>query len=711
MLTVVQSLLVVLVGSGSWQSYTNTNFINSLSGTDSSLVAATNGGILLIDPEVPAVAATIVNSDGLPANKCVAACRDDEGNIWVGTDGGGVGVVPADSTVAFSYRPNDLTESVSALNWHGERLLVGTDRGLYVIDVQGSFLDFDDDIIRHYSVVNAPELLSDRVLSLAVDDSYWIGTNLGVTAVDTGFGEWVSYRSPMGDSVKAIARRRDELLVGTEKGIAVFRDTAFAAVLQFPEARGVYDLEVSGADMYLATDTGVFYSDTLDASSFLLVLEEDARSLYSGQRIWVGLGGNDRAGSGLRYSRSGQTWSAFFADCIGSALVVSCAFDPVLGDIQMAHFDTYWAFSTVDPLTARWIRRSLVRGLALQLDCDSYGRTWLAHFSSSGGLTFYDPPADSWGSVQWGQSSSWNIIDAFGIDANDTKWVYNAGNVVVAVDSAGEQVVFDIPGLVPPPEGGYDFAFDSRGKAWLGLTVGLVEIDYAGSLQDQSDDSYTIHSAGLPAAEVRSVDVDVAGDVWAATSQGVAVWDGTRFAVYAEDNSGLLSDNVYRVRTDASGRVWFLCDNGLSLFDPVSNRWTNYTPQNSGLLANHEGVTRFYTSLAIDSDRGIAAIGTQRGLSVLTFGADSASELGSSILVYPNPCVLGTHLRVVVDSLPESAKVDVRTLAGRIRTELDVDEGLHRAVWEPENVASGVYLVVVHGPKGRHVERVAIVCR
>jgi len=40
---------------------------------------------------------------------------------------------------------------------------------------------------------------------------------------------------------------------------------------------------------------------------------------------------------------------------------------------------------------------------------------------------------------------------------------------------------------------------------------------------------------------------------------------------------------------------------------------------------------------------------------------------------------------------------------------LDVDAGLRRAVWRPEGVASGLYLVLVTSPVGSRVERVAVV--
>jgi len=239
--------------------------------------------------------------------------------------------------------------------------------------------------------------------------------------------------------------------------------------------------------------------------------------------------------------------------------------------------------------------------------------------------------------------------------------------------------------------------------------VGLVMVDYAGTLHDKTDDRYEILVAGLPSSEVRSCAVDPENNVWVATPQGAAVWDGEDFRVFTTGNSGLLDNNVYRVCIDASSRAWFLCQNGLSIFDQVSGRWTNFTSQNSSLIENIHGINDFYTSLEIDNEQGFAAVGTQQGLSLLNFGTDTQGQNGTHLAVYPNPCVLGVHEWVVIDSLPDQSEVEVRTLEGYLVAKLRVDRGMHRAVWRPGRIASGIYLMVVSCPQGTRVERVAVI--
>ncbi|OYD15922.1 hypothetical protein CH330_04145, partial [candidate division WOR-3 bacterium JGI_Cruoil_03_51_56] len=151
-------ILAVLSGAlTGWQSYTNTNYIHDIYGDDSAFTLATNGGLVLLDPIGLRVERTIVNTDGLPVNRCLVVAQDSAGNRWVGTDGGGLAVVPNDSDEAFVYRPNDLPERITALAVDSSRILVGTERGLYVIETNQTPLDFGDDIIQQFSVAKVHE--------------------------------------------------------------------------------------------------------------------------------------------------------------------------------------------------------------------------------------------------------------------------------------------------------------------------------------------------------------------------------------------------------------------------------------------------------------------------------------------------------------------------------------------------------------------------
>jgi len=698
------------VAAAEWKSYTNTEFVTDLAGGDSLVHVATAGGLVLVaaSADGPRVVRTLTNTEGLPSNRCLSVAQDAEGNVWVGTDGGGLAAVPKDSGRARPYRPNDLAGRITALAWDNDRLLAGSDQGLYVIETRGTRLEFDDDVLRHYLTVRVPELLSDKVISLGVRDGYWVGTNMGVTAVDTGFAQWRAFRRPLGDSVRAMAVLADNRLVlATEEGLAIEDSAGFGPLVVFDSRRRVYDLAAFGLDLYLAASTGLHKVDTTDTAGLQLILEADARAIHLGAGLWLGAGGQEPFGQGLRYQRSGQAWTWVPLGCIVSNSVSDCA-GGLDSSIYVGHHMS--VLSRIWPDGSVWWLGSPLPWV-VQVRRDSKGRIWCSHFAEDGGLSCYDPETGTWQVVQWGQRSRRNIIQAFGLDPQDTKWVFSMGGAVVAVDSLGRQQEFNLPELVSPPGGSYEFAFDSRGRVWLGLTVGLEMLDYGGTLLDKSDDRHQLFAAGLPSTEVRSVAVDGQDRVWAATPQGAAVWDGSAFQVYTPANSGLLSGDLYRVRVDGANRVWLLSDLGLSVFDPVSNRWESYTARNSGLIANALGLDGFYAALDLDDEQGIARIGTARGLSLLTYRVERESVEAPAPRVYPNPCVLGVHGGVVIDGLPPDAEVHVYALSGQPVAAVKASPGLGRAVWLPGKQASGLYLLVIRSPKGTRVERVALVQR
>jgi len=126
-------------------------------------------------------------------------------------------------------------------------------------------------------------------------------------------------------------------------------------------------------------------------------------------------------GRGFVMPTLGQSWNSYYNNCIVSAQISDCAIRST-GDIYLCHSGA--GVSWINPkgqVSGLWS----VLPVPVQVRIDSKGRVWLAHFASDGGLAVFDPSDGTWQKVQWGASSSWNIIDAFGLDQYDTKWVFN----------------------------------------------------------------------------------------------------------------------------------------------------------------------------------------------------------------------------------------------------------------------------------------------
>ena len=179
---------------------------------------------------------------------------------------------------------------------------------------------------------------------------------------------------------------------------------------------------------------------------------------------------------------------------------------------------------------------------------------------------------------------------------------------------------------------------------WAGTTGGVVKWN----IDDSSYIKYTT-ADGLADNRVLAMAIDLAGNKWFCTSEGISRFDGTNWTTYTINNG--LADNVNSIAIDSEGHIWFGTNRGVNSFDGVN--WTVYDKSDG--LAHDEvssividsngnkwfaygydrkGITKFdgtnwttYTesdgliddrvlSIAIDST-GNKWIGTQAGLSFL----------------------------------------------------------------------------------------------
>jgi diguanylate cyclase (GGDEF)-like protein len=115
---------------------------------------------------------------------------------------------------------------------------------------------------------------------------------------------------------------------------------------------------------------------------------------------------------------------------------------------------------------------------------------------------------------------------------------------------------------------------------------------------------------GLPQISVTSITQDTSGYLWVGTQNGIARFDGMRFAPYARRDTG--GHGVYMVRDslrDRTGRLWFGTEHGLLSYD--GTRFTAHMDPGAATLVR---------SLAERSD-GVVLVGTPSGLFAIDGGA------------------------------------------------------------------------------------------
>ncbi|HNT52473.1 MAG TPA: hypothetical protein PKH19_03655, partial [Candidatus Syntrophosphaera sp.] len=208
---------------------------------------------------------------------------------------------------------------------------------------------------------------------------------------------------------------------------------------------------------------------------------------------------------------------------------------------------------------------------------------------------------------------------------------------------------------------------------------------------------------------------------WIAASTGLFMWDEAywykwdtsvkRFRYNTQTglwNNDLLyyvdEERLYgSVRTtptaimlDPFNRIWIgSLEHGISMYDPQTERFTNYFQENSPLLSN------YVTALGYQPTEGLLLIGTPDGLNTLEIGRSIKPETKLERLkLYPNPFRPGGGVQAVISNFPSQIlprgtnKCRIYDASGALVIELKENE-FSSFAWDGQNAkgskcASGV---------------------
>jgi len=307
--------------------------------------------------------------------------------------------------------------------------------------------------------------------------------------------------------------------------------------------------------------------------------------------------------------------------------------------------------------------RERVSGMAF----DSKNNLWLSNNAAPRALSVLEPDGN-WTSFF---VSSFNNISQMVIDQLDYKWMI--------IDGTGQ---------------------------------GILVYDDGGTIDDISDDRERIISSSnslLPDNDVLSLEVDLDGDVWVGTSNGVIVFEcgslvfdddscqGSRRVVeendFDDDNEYLLKgEAVTTIAVDPANRKWFGTTNGIFVQNSNGDKQiARFEESNSPLFDN------IIIDIAINKENGEVFIGTNKGvLSYKGEAVEGTAINSAAAYAYPNPVRPEYTGPIAIKGLAENANVKITDVNGGLIYETQALGG--QAVWDGKDyngrkASTGVYLV------------------
>ncbi|TGE21139.1 type IX secretion system anionic LPS delivery protein PorZ [Hymenobacter metallicola] len=316
------------------------------------------------------------------------------------------------------------------------------------------------------------------------------------------------------------------------------------------------------------------------------------------------------------------------------------------------------------------------------LALNTQGNVWVVNrhpeLRSTSGLHEYNPTTNTWRTMPY--FAGFENLDRLVIDGNDFVWASQSrkeGLGIVAYDPAEQNVrYFNTGNSELPSDEIYDITKDRKGDIWVATSKGIAFF-----------------------ADPSSVFLAGAGNFQQPIIRG-GITDGYR---------ALLNEVVRTVAVDGGNRKWFGTDRGLWLFnEEVSESLFHFTTENSPLPSNNivdVEVNDRTGEVFVVTDAGLI---TYRGSATITEGKPDCAK------VSPNPVRTDFTGQVGISGLANNGVVKITDVTGKMVYQTKANGGTvvwNLADYNGRKVQSGVYLVLSADADGKNgcISKIAVV--
>jgi ligand-binding sensor domain-containing protein len=512
--------------------------------------------------------------------RMLSICEDNTGNLWIGTNGGGLNKYDRFADRFYTYLPK-VSDSLlntgsvirSVIQRSQNELWIGTDNGLSLFNIETN--SFIDPVLEYPSIT---QLTGIRVNSILSDNNaIWIGTTQGLFHLDTEkktLDRFINIpldkQSLPGNNVTALVIDNSyNLWVGTETGIArmdqinnnfIRHDLTHNAVnsniannikalLQDHEGNIWIGTFGGGLDIW-SVQTESFLNYSYDYNNPYSLKNDEVLSLYmdfSGI-IWVGTNGID-------------------------------IYNPKKEKFVLYDYVPY-------------SREKLVFRNIHPIYEDAYGVLWIG--SKTDGLHVLDRSGKTY--TRWVHDPA--VINGLSSSRIRAVKEYPEGVLWIGTEDQGLNKVYLDKNRKPirfkyfkHQEGNpnsitsnriYAFFADDSGKLWIGTDNGLTIMN----IESETFTQYLPDKANpnsISNTTVYAIYGDKAGNIWLATDFGINKYDpasgGFMHYIHNEhDENSVINNEILSFFDDAKGNLWIgTYGKGLDKFNTVRNKFTHFT--------------------------------------------------------------------------------------------------------------------------------------
>lgn len=527
--------------------------------------------------------------------------QDKKGNIWFGTNGGGVSKFDGNAFTHYTTSEGLTDNGVwSILEDRKGNLWFGTaGNGVSKFDGR-SFTNFTEN-----------EGLGNNVVFSMLEDkngNIWFGTNGGGASMYDGktFTHFTEHQGLSNNYVLCMLQdHKGNMWFGTNGGVSMFDGKRF---LNYTVQEGLPGNEIfsmlednynnvwfgsyGGGVAKYNGKTFTHYTDKegLSGNEILSLLED------SDGNIWFGTNKDGVS----KYD--GKTF-AHFADKQGlPSNTVKSILEDKSGNIWFATHGGGVTKYNGKIFSHYSENEGLSNGIVLSILKDKENNVWFGHFGT--GVSRYDGKTFKHYSEMEGLAGDvvWSILQ----DRLGNIWFATGGGGVSKYDGNTFTQYTEKDGLA---SNDIRYLYEDRsGNIWFG-TIGGGVSKYNGNIGKVPSFTNFSLKQGISSNDVRSILEDKVGNFWFGTyGGGLTKYDGKSFTQYTEKD-GLANNSVMSILEDKSGDIWFgTYGGGISRYDGKS--FFNLT-EKDGLLNNV--VMSF-----LEDKRGNLWIGTRFGLSKLS---------------------------------------------------------------------------------------------